>query len=162
MWPTRVAEIRTLLFLRIGCDCESDSIIMLWLWVITCGRNNVLTCVWLSINRYLNVHDSQPSVHVVTGLRSGPLAPGKVTSDIRYTVYKFLKTLSSSVFRSWTAVLSQFAGRFIEFSVAFLLQAACTFTTDELWYGTRSQGISLFYLHTRVHPLTEWTADPAP
>jgi len=24
-------------------------------------------------------------------------------------------------------------------------------------YGTRSQGISQFYRHTRVHPLTEWT-----
>ena len=24
-------------------------------------------------------------------------------------------------------------------------------------YGKRSQGISQFYLHTRVHPLTEWT-----
>ena len=30
-------------------------------------------------------------------------------------------------------------------------------TSKALMYGTRSQGISQFYLHTRVHPLTEWT-----
>jgi len=30
-------------------------------------------------------------------------------------------------------------------------------TSKELRYGSRSQGISQFYLHTRIHPPTKWT-----
>jgi len=36
--------------------------------------------------------------------------------------------------------------------------AACRdYTSKALRYGTRSEVISQFYLHTRVHLLTEWT-----
>ena len=38
-----------------------------------------------------------------------------------------------------------------------LYSASSWNTSKALRYGARSQGISQFYLHTRVHPLTEWT-----